>query len=370
MCRISTGLFVLLVALAAGPLGIAQADDKGATSNVRSLRAVWEAREARFQTWDFHGTGTHFQSGTELAFDSRRHAQQGTGTRDLSDVSFSFKLRMVCDAARKFRAEYEGKKWSIEQKRPVPFTMIETFDGAVCKRSFPDDEIRSGFVYAADRQPWARDLRLLPLLLFFRPVAADFGTFDPRQCQLVTMDAVVGGTRCYLVKQHALKEDQLVWVDPARDYVPIRYSYYYPHRSTTMPAGTIDMEYARDPHHGWVPSSWVNTRLNERGDALERYTLRVSKYSINSPLGSDVFDIPFGPDTWVQNYVTKESYILKANGIKRPVLPGEFTGDNFRDMLRADPPSGWPWATTIIVITAIIVAAAGIFLYRRRAPAI
>ncbi len=40
--------------------------------------------------------------------------------------------------------------------------------------------------------------------------------------------------------------------------------------------------------------------------------------------------------TWVHDADTKEEYLLRANG-KRPVLPGEFNGRNYDELLRSEP---------------------------------
>ena len=46
--------------------------------------------------------------------------------------------------------------------------------------------------------------------------------------------------------------------------------------------------------------------------------------------------LPMG--TWVENAIRGETYILREDG-RRPVLPGEFNGANYLDLLHSDPPS-------------------------------
>jgi len=35
--------------------------------------------------------------------------------------------------------------------------------------------------------------------------------------------------------------------------------------------------------------------------------------------------------------VKSENYILRANGEKRPVLPGEYNGKNYQELLESEP---------------------------------
>jgi hypothetical protein len=74
-----------------------------------------------------------------------------------------------------------------------------------------------------------------------------------------------------------------------------------------------------------------------------------------------LFDIQPTEATWVSNYVTDESYIIKDDGEKRPVAAGEFDGSNFEELRRSDPPPQ-PSRTWTLLGAAVIIGALGLVL--------
>ncbi len=348
--------------------GHVPAADPRKPPDLATVLQAWEAHGTVHKSWDFAWSGRHFQSRAQLAMSPGLRGKGPEAARQIqADVESPYTMRSVSDGTRNCRFEYEDQRWSSKKKALVPTTLLDVFDGKVGKRYCPQDEIKGGYVLTADfSKNNCKFAYVTPLLLFFRPFSPVLGQWRRAEVTMVSADVLIQGRKCCLLKQQDKDQADLVWLDVARAYVPIRYSYHYLERSVDKPAGTIEMQYARDAEHGWLPSSWTNTFFDAGGDVLQRFTAQVTRYQLDLPTPHALFDIEFGPDTWVQNYVTNESYILKADGTRRPVSPGEFTGDNFPEMLQRSSAPGPPWlamvGTGVVVVACVLV----VLWYRRK----
>jgi hypothetical protein len=88
-----------------------------------------------------------------------------------------------------------------------------------------------------------------------------------------------------------------------------------------------------------VPTAWT-TGLFGRADSIAQGWQTTSvKYKLNETIPDSTFQLSYPPGTWVRDYITNETYILLEGGKKRPILPGEFDGKNYEELLHSKPAS-------------------------------
>jgi hypothetical protein len=98
------------------------------------------------------------------------------------------------------------------------------------------------------------------------------------------------------------------------------------------------VEYTKDPRHGWVPTSCTDSRLDRDGNLAESISMTVMKYKIGSPISDDTFSFDVPQGTWVNDYVRGERYILREDGTRRMIAPGEYNGHNYKQLLEQEGP--------------------------------
>jgi hypothetical protein len=93
----------------------------------------------------------------------------------------------------------------------------------------------------------------------------------------------------------------------------------------------------------------------------------VEQFALNETIEDTAFQVTFPVGTWVRDYRTDEKYILREGGARREIEAGEFTGDNYEQLLHSEPPSRalarkrvWGLAVSALLFLAI----GGWFLYR------
>lgn len=193
----------------------------------------------------------------------------------------------------------------------------------------------------------------------YRALDSDAGVFDAARLSLTKDKGVVENRPC-LILSHG---ESMIWVDPARDYVPTRYRVI----DQGVVLQSYDIKYTKDAEHGWVPTSWIVTKLDRNGEVEDSVTATVAEYRIGLPISEDVYDLQLPPGTWVNDYLKDETYILREGGVRRPIIPGEYDGYNYKRLLERDPPAhprlamliGFNFSILFLMIVVIV-------LYRRR----
>ncbi|GEM_PF-5191332 len=326
------------------------ADDEPVDVTIKA----WQGRAARVKGLEFVSSGMETQSGRKA--DSARKISARPG------VTFANETRFVIDVQGRVLLDYQGKRWSAERAEYLDSRTFTVFDGRTRTDYFPSGE---AFPSAHITQEEAssstgRHVRTLPIRLVFRPLDGKLGVFDPGKLATTGLKAEVGEARCLILKNG---EDQ-VWVDPARDYIPLRW--YQKRGGVTY--WFIEIDYELDKEHGWMPIKWKNVALNPAGDILDSVTAIVSNYRINRMVPDKEFRVEFPAGTWVQNYITEERYIVREGGAKRRVAKGEYDGTNYQTILRTEPPGTWSrwWIVVSAALGAAVLFAGLFWLYRRR----
>ncbi len=131
-----------------------------------------------------------------------------------------------------------------------------------------------------------------------------------------------------------------LWLDPSRDFVITRFL-----SLGKLWHQQIDVEYQRNQVCGWVPARWTFTQTDSKGTTTAYWESVVNEVEIGIPIEPSRFEIVFPPGTKVygfgKTYVVPQSGLL---GISSALL------------------GFWP----ALVLIAVSLAAAGLFLWRRR----
>ena len=127
--------------------------------------------------------------------------------------------------------------------------------------------------------------------------------------------------------------EKTVWVDPAIDFMPVRYF----ETENGVRRRSIEIKYAPDSQHGWVPVSWTNENANELGKTVDSFKMTVAECQIGEPIPKATFEPQYPPESLVRDYENDEHYILRKDGTRRMILESE-TGKTYQELLRADTP--------------------------------
>ncbi len=211
--------------------------------------------------------------------------------------------------------------------------------------------------------------RALPLAL--ATSVADYVDMFTTEAGSVTIEHVAGDIgRGDIVVLHGFR-GWSVWVDAKTGYLPFQVGIL---KEDGAIHWIVKLQYQLNEHKEWIVKSWTLFGLNYSEDAEVVYC------KINDKLPADVFDMQPPPNTYVNNFLTREEYIQRATG-KRPLWPGEYKGDNFEELLASEqgppPPvaaepadtdtsivdtvlSGqWPWWVGGISLVLFMVAVIG-----------
>jgi hypothetical protein len=240
---------------------------------------------------------------------------------------------------------------------------ISAFDGTSQQYFTNAASLSSGVDQASIQQQQAFDewgnITLRGLFLNVRPLRPEFFGPDTLNWQLRKWPELVNGIECFVLHQ-TVRElphepasliERVVYLDYARDYVPVR--------MTEGPPGTaqitLDIVYERGDPPLWIPSSWKTEWHGAvSGKLLERSELMLKDVELGVALPASRFTIDFPADTvLIDRSDGGRKHVVNADGSRRPYgLPREGGGRGIYLF----------WGLVIIVFTA-----AGILYWRRSA---
>lgn len=303
--------------------------------------SAWRKRDARVHSLSFAWDVLQFTAG---AFQNRLDVLDLNGRQGPPepDRSFAINRRFVSDGRGRMRFEECGPTWSARQAAIIPKTSARIFDGhreqiliEHGELDFPSANFRKGTA----KQSY-NGQAFFPLLLVYRAVHDAIGVVETKSLVVEKKTEIVNKhVIVVLTDRHRVAVDptrdivRSVWVDPARDFVPVQYTESIDGSVRTF----VKIDYSKDAELGWVPQSWTMILTNEKGETDRSEEAKVTKYSINRELPESEFTLNLPTGTWVSDRDTKEDYILRANGKRRPILPGEFNGANYEQLLHSEP---------------------------------
>ena len=286
----------------------------------------WKERDQHTESFDFICDGEHFEIG-EFAGPARRKDSDDAVPDDISHRH----RRFILSKDGRTRFEEDGREWDDEKKLYVPRRTIDVFDGKSRNTFSTGGQV--GFPAASfnwrNGPTFGRDLRNSPLRMALCPFRRGVGEFDATTLVLTDEKTTIDQRPVLVLKSG----DKKLWVDPDKDYLPVK--------RVDEIHGFVDkvleISYSRDKIHGWVPSAWSISLLDQAGKTTWKDTTVVSKFSINKTFADSEFELVLLYGTWVRNFATDETYILRANGEKRPILRGEYNGKNYQELLESEP---------------------------------
>jgi hypothetical protein len=109
------------------------------------------------------------------------------------------------------------------------------------------------------------------------------------------------------------------WLDPGRDYVPVRCA-------TLYDAGGVKsmdtLEYVEHPVYGYLPSRATSESLLPNGDLWIVRNMVIEEFRFNEPVDQSVFEFEFPPGTIVNDKINKVMYVMPEVGGLRHAIPG------------------------------------------------
>ena len=207
--------------------------------------------------------------------------------------------------------------------------------------TFPNsNEIAMGRVFNGKERDSTRRMRGVshPVLALYRSFPA-WNDPTPPTWSVVTTNAIINNSHYVKIERRSAKADAYedLWIDPRRDDLIVQRDLK---SADTLTVTSI--EYQPDKTAGWVPTRWT-VRSNLAGIPQMIWETTVVDYSINQPTPPGTFDLVFPPRTFVTDAILNEHYLVRADGLKRPITNEELELQRqrklrFKDLL--DAPAG------------------------------
>jgi hypothetical protein len=302
----------------------ASAEDK--SSDLIRVINAWKNREKQIESFDIRWWSKRFESGS---FNTGGPAPNQAGDHPKPDQTFVVAYRYLMDGQNRIREEERGREWSNDKVEFVPREVAQIFDGTLNHTFYMKDQLGypSLHIGGNNNDTVGKLVWLHPVNMAFRPFGKSTGIFDEKKLSLDDKPSVIDG-----VPMWALHDgERTVMVDPEKEYIPIR--------CTTVKAGItrweFDISYAHDENCGWVPQSWT---IKYRGPVglLVSETAKVLSFSVNKQIADSEFDLDLREGAYVNDYSKKEQYILRPDGTRRSLAPGEFNGKNYQELLQGE----------------------------------
>lgn len=350
-------LMFTAVAAVLGPSNHAAGGEADRDALLSTVIEQWRRREDATRSFRFVWQGRQFRGADYHAL-----PQDGDVPANVGQIRIAL-TTCLHESGCLAKFETDRDYWRAKESRFVPGSTVVSFDGD-CQWSLAhkggEEYPRGAIGGAPDGTLIVKNVWFLPLRMMYWPFHEKFGVFNADELVLASDSDVVDGRECLVVSQSDPKGRVLkVWVDPSREYVPIQYT----KALRGVPRRHISIDYVNDPELGWVPSSWKRDELNPKSEIMESLAAQVVQREVNAEFTAERFAIEFPSGTYVRDYRDDTTYILREGDEPRPVRRGEFTGDNYEQLLHGDPPvtgatGSWRLfasATSAAVLLAVIL---------------
>lgn len=261
---------------------------------------------------------------------------------------------------KRIRLEFVAASFA-QGNRGVAAPSISAYDGQF-QRQFTERtgsvDHHWGSINPAVFDGW-QGIHVVPLFYALHPLHPQVFGSGPKQWRLEPDPAVIDGRRCVIISRHTRhpgsKYRLSVFLDPARDFVPLRRESYVNGNLSTR----VDMTYVDGSEHSWLPARWTSTDFgNTTGRVLKRSDNRVTEVALNEPLPDDHFRFEFPAGTVVTDKRQQEAqrFFVEEDGSWVPYEKGRTPAT----------PVGRSWTTWTWL--AVLVAGAvtlGIWFHKR-----
>lgn len=341
--------------------------------NREDIIRAWISRQSSVRAFDFLWTGE--KNGAIDDLDYTPNEEPPGSIRPPDRASFRVEFRLAIDERGRTLLDYTGKTWNFAKGELIPKRVIDIYDGNARTIFFPDGTGSLRYPNAAierRRENSTDVLRshnlALPIALIYRPFNENSWPLDKDKLTLTTEKGIADQNLCLILKyQKGIGMESFIWIDPNKGFLPVRLFEY----SSGVLEHSLYITYSTDERDGWLPSSWrdvwsyPNGKL--KGQIYSTETAETTKCKINVPIDGSSFEVQFPSGTWVHNYYTEKEYIVRDGGDIRPILPGEYNGTNYEQLLHSNPPRllrKW-LGGLIVIICTISISIFGYRYYRR-----
>ncbi len=310
--RAASLLVISLALFVFGPLH-AVADDS--ITLVQVLHA-WRNREQHVKTFRLRWTEEHFQAKGTLELPPDRK-QNG---RSFPPRDTTYRVKSSCEMDRDMmRYGFNGESLQVYNDGALEHReYVSASDGVVSRAFWPiPNKLRAypkGTTFDEKICCDASTLEVKPLLWIYRALDPRFA-FSERSLRLSPNDEMIDNVKCKIVYFEKNGVRSSIWTDPARDFVPLRFTIGSP--VTGEITIRTDITYRQVPSHGWTPTGW-RTLQPATGDLRRSVIARVMESAINIEIPRERFQIEFPPGTVVIDMSNKgERYLVGADGSKQ-----------------------------------------------------
>lgn len=241
------------------------------------------------------------------------------------------------------RYSYEGPTWTNEVAGFLHQSYVSVYNGKDAKSFYAKayGEHPLGFInknYESHLD--ASNIHIQPVLRQFRALHISLGRISDAKLVIRPDDAEIDNRRCIVVEQNTPRSKEVFWLDPDRAFVILRsQNEVLGGKSLSQ----IDISYAQDGLHGWVPTDWRYSVNRSNGKSLvlqESALAKVVGFEINPVLNTEEFEITFPPDTLVEvndNHKHSGGFIVREGGAKRVITRSERRPDvSYQDLLKSE----------------------------------
>jgi hypothetical protein len=231
---------------------------------------------------------------------------------------------------------------------------IQVFNGTEARSLFPVNvgDFPIGTISPSSKEGHSREMANQPLCLAFRMLDEHLGfpTLVDGVIDGVAMDD--SGQLCDLVESEPWRDMRIVvWFSRERGYVPTRMQAFVRERLTD----DLQIQYKSHDIGGWIPTAWQRVSMGDTGKVVGTIDATVTSVSINQRVSDGQFDLRFPPGTWVYDHVGSQEYVIRGDGSRHDVAPGE--GRDAHDRL-AYGGHGWLARVMAMLVFGVILAGA------------
>jgi hypothetical protein len=345
---------IAAVTAAAQPIDAALAD--------RAIN-TWSAAQKQIDTvdisWDANKviSGEFLEAGTFSRRDKRPDPQV-----------FQQATHVILDHSSRIRIDTQSKQWSRKLKALVPLHTQFSYDGSKQTQLFLESAVEAPTAHLGPGSvaDVANNQTTLAVRLIYRAFDPVIGVFSPADLSLAPEQPISEGVSLVALVRKTVPR-KTIWLDPSKGMLPVRYMEF--DRTTGSLKWELKLEYEEDGDAQWKPVKWSLSWLGRDKSVVQSEVANVTKCALNTRLEDAVFTVAVPPNTFVHDGFKKQRYILRESGVERPILRGEYTGDNFAELLATEPhqsltktsKSRWLIVMNIVLLIAISSA----IIYRR-----
>ncbi len=342
---------------------------------VEAIREAWQTRQKKV-----HSLNCSWRSAEFMTAKQARSFSGGSElpNEDLMTESYS---HFIIDQSRNIRFDNRTKVWSSEKGEYIDHhTELAYLQGSqtlLYRKSnlFPTANIQSETVDEV-----IKNIRLMPFKMAFftadsqlgRSVLLNRTDFD------VTDLVDIDGRECAVLELPQTPDQvprSTLYVDVNRDFLPLRWELFgVMDRLVQMVEIT---EYEKHSAQLWMPKNWKTVwKFDEEGKPTWSFTSFLESYEMNKPIDVSLFKLEIPDGTFVTNHDTEVSFIKKPGNKERLILPGEFDGTNYQELLNTETgkaraglikeDNSVAWRTWLVLLNVVFLVGLFIFIFRKR----